>query len=284
MIWFILALLAAVFDAIFYAFSKKITKKINYYSFGAGVYLTCGIILFLLVLINGMPSIGNRFYSALLISAIINISVLPLYYKAIKITDLSLAIPMLSFTPAFLIITSYIFLNEKPTNLGIIGIILIVIGSYILNINKKDRKLLDPLKSIFQNKGSFYMLLMAVLVSISINFDKIMIQNSNALLGSSLICLIIGSLTLIVSFAKIKNARKIYQKHLDKFIIIGIILALASIFTNLALKMQIPPYVISIKRLSVLFSILLGSLMFKEKYIFKKSLGAIIMIIGVINV
>ena len=282
MIWFIFAILAAIFDATMYAFQKKLVKKIHYYTLCSGTYLICGIILFIIIIITGFPQIKNDFYYAFLITTIINIAILPLYYKALKITDLSLAIPMLSFTPAFLILTSYIFLKERVSQLGIIGILFIVIGSYVLHIKKKDKKLLDPIKSIFKNKGTFYILIMAFLVSISINFDKIMIQNSNPIFGASILFLFLGIITLTASFIKNKNTVQIYKNNFSKFLILGFVIVLATISVNLALSLGMASYVISIKRLSVLFSVFLGALMFKEKRIFKKSIGAFIMIIGAI--
>ena len=189
---------------------------------------------------------------------------------------------MTSFTPIFLIFTSFILLNEFPSIFGIIGIFLIVIGSYIININKTRKNFLDPFKEIFRNKGIFYMLIVAFLWSISINFDKLVILNSDTIFGSSIVHLFIGLTFLALSYIKKKNIKKEYKKNLNKIFVTGLVFAIMIILINIALTMQIVPYVISLKRLSILFSIFYGGLIFKEKNIFRKSIGAFIMLIGVI--
>ena len=64
----------------------------------------------------------------------------------------------------------------------------------------------------------------------------------------------------------------------------GIIFALSGLSINLALTMNIVPYVISLKRSNILFSIILGGLFFKEKDIAQKILGASIIILGVLMI
>ena len=66
--------------------------------------------------------------------------------------------------------------------------------------------------------------------------------------------------------------------------IIGVILALVTITINIAYTMQIASYVISLKRLIILFSVFYGGLIFKEKHILKKGLAALIMLTGAVMV
>jgi uncharacterized membrane protein len=58
------------------------------------------------------------------------------------------------------------------------------------------------------------------------------------------------------------------------------ILAVEGISINTAYTMAIVPYVISIKRLSLFFSVLFGWLLLHEKQIRVRMLGAVVMIIG----
>lgn len=60
----------------------------------------------------------------------------------------------------------------------------------------------------------------------------------------------------------------------------GLVISLIEITINLAFTMEIVPYVASLKRLSILFVVIYGALIFKEKNIMRRSLGALIMLIG----
>jgi len=282
MIWFIFAILGAFFDATYYALIKKILQNINQYVLSAGVFLTSSIILFIISIFRGFPEIGSAFYSSVLATGVLNVIAAVLYFKALKITDLSLAIPMISFTPVFLILTSFLLLKELPTMFGIVGIFLIVVGSYVLNTTKNITKLFEPIKSIMNNRGTLYMLIVAFLFSISSNYDKLVVQNSDPIFSSATVFLFLGISFLIISWITAKNELHNSKKYISKFLLIGLVLSLVAITINIAFTMQIVPYVISLKRLSILFSVIYGIFLFKENNILRRSIGATIMAGGVI--
>ncbi|MDD1662084.1 MAG: hypothetical protein LUQ49_06445, partial [Methanomicrobiales archaeon] len=64
-------------------------------------------------------------------------------------------------------------------------------------------------------------------------------------------------------------------------IVLGLVLVGETVAINLAYTLQIVPYVIAVKRLSILFSVLIGGLIFREEGIRYRVLGALIMIGGV---
>ncbi|UCC91904.1 MAG: EamA family transporter [Candidatus Aenigmatarchaeota archaeon] len=283
MVWFIFAIFGALFQATYYTLVKKYLKGIDQYVLASGVFLSSFAILFLISLILGIPEIGPYFYIAVLTTGTLNIFAVTLYLKSFKITDLSLSVPMISFTPIFLILTSFILLREFPTVFGISGIFLIVIGSYILNTTRDGRDLLKPFKEMFRNRGVLYMLIVGFLFSISSNFDKMVVINSDPIFGYSVVHLFLGLVFLIISsYKKTHDIRGTYRKNYNKFLLAGLALALVAITINTAFTMQIVPYVISLKRSSILFSIFFGGLIFKEKNIFKRGLGAFVMLIGMI--
>lgn len=282
MAWFVFALLGAFFDASYYALIKKNLQDINQYVLSAGIFFASSVILFIISILKGIPEIGSSFYSSVFATGVLNVIAAALCFKALKITDLSLALPMISFTPVFLILTSFLLLKELPTIFGIVGIFLIVIGSYILNTTKDSTKLFAPIKSIFKSRGALYMLIVAFFFSISSNYDKLVVQNSDPVFSSATIFLFLGISFLIISFVKAKNELINVKKHISKFLFVGTVVSLIAITINIAFTMQIVPYVISLKRLSILFSVVYGGLIFKEKNIFRRSIGAVTMLSGVI--
>lgn len=282
MVWFLFAILGALSDATYYASIKKLVKELDQYVLASGVFLSASVVLFLISYVVGLPAIGPGFYSAVLVTVILNIASAILYFKALKVTDLSLAMPMVAFTPVFLIFTSFVLLNEFPTLYGMAGIFLIVLGSYVLNTGKNKAGLLDPFKEIIRNKGILFMLFVAFLYSISSNFDKIVVLNSDPVFGSSMVFLMLGLSFLFISFAKKREVVKAYRENAHKFILVGMVIAFVAIPINIAFTMAIVPYVISLKRLNILFSVLYGGLLFKEKDIAKRLFGALLMVVGTI--
>ena len=280
--WFVFAILGALFDALHFALVKRFLKEINQFVLACVSFFIVSVILFVISIIKGIPEISPSFYIAVLATVVLNILITIFYYRALKITDLSLAVPMSSFTPVFLIVTSFIILREFPSNFGIIGIILIVFGSYILNMKGSDKKFLDPIKNILTNKGVLMVLIIAFLASISTNFDKLVVTNSDAVFGSAVAYLLLAVSFFIISIYKKYEIRNIVRNNLYKFFVVGLPIVFVVIFINLAYTMQIVSYVISLKRLSIIFSVLFGVLFFKEKNILRRSIGALIMLAGAI--
>ena len=97
-----------------------------------------------------------------------------------------------------------------------------------------------------------------------------------------MVYLLLGLSFLTISSVKNQKKRTVYKKNLPRFILLGLIVALAAITINMAYTMQIASYVISLKRLSILFSVFYGGLIFKEKNIPQRGLAALIMLAGTI--
>ena len=135
---------------------------------------------------------------------------------------------------------------------------------------------------IFHNPWHIYMLIVAFLLSFAANYNKLVIQNSDTTFGSSVIFLLVGLLFLTRSVVKKYEIKAVYKKNLCKLLLVGLVFALAEITINMALIMQIVPYAISLRRLSILFSVFYGGLLFREKNIPQRSLAALIMLIGII--
>jgi drug/metabolite transporter (DMT)-like permease len=303
MLWILLALLGAVTNASYFIIIKRYITTLDPKVL-TGVGFTCGgLLLLAFSAIRGFPVIGQDFYSAVAITAILNIISLSLIFEALSSSDLSLSVPMLSFTPVILIGTSYLLLNEIPSVSGVVGICIIVIGSYVLNISSADEHLLDPVKSMLRNRGSWYMLIVAFLFAVSINFDKIAMLNSDPFFGMALTVLAIGmAFVLIATYYRSsiqtlssqkppENEKRAplsgfptfpQRKYLALTILIGAFVAIEAASINVAYTLQIVPYVIAIKRLSIIFVVLYGTLVFSEQETGKRLMGAALMVSGAI--
>ncbi|GFR40427.1 hypothetical protein Agub_g1001 [Astrephomene gubernaculifera] len=76
----------------------------------------------------------TRFAIATISSSLLLLVSRYMYQRAIQISPLSLTIPYLAFTPAILIATAYVFLGELPSPAGVLGVSVVALGGYLLNI------------------------------------------------------------------------------------------------------------------------------------------------------
>jgi uncharacterized membrane protein len=282
MTWVFFAFLTALFRSLTDVAGKFGLKNMDEYIVAWALNFFALPLLIPLLFFIEIPDITPGFWIAILVSGTLNIATAILYLKAIKLADLSLVIPLSTFTPLFLLITSPLIVGEFPSIFGLIGILLIVFGSYILNIKEKKDGLFAPFKALVSNKGAQLMLLVAFIWSITSNFDKIGLQNSSPIFyGIAINIFITIGITPFVLFKSKKNIKQI-PKNLKSLIPVGVFHGLMIIFHMIAISMTLVAYLISIKRTSAIISVLFGAIIFKEKGLKERILGVIIMIIGVL--
>ncbi|MBI2208530.1 DMT family transporter [Candidatus Woesearchaeota archaeon] len=279
MLWFIYSLLSGFFFATSDAITKKVKLDDDYIIAWSRLFFSLPVVLVLLFFTT-MPRLDSTFWLSIFFLAPLEITAILLYIKAIRKSPLSLTLPFLSLTPLFLILTSFILLGEFPTLLGIIGILLIVFGAYVLNLNLTKYRFLDPFKAVLREKGSMLMVIAAFIFSITSNLGKIAILHSNTLFFFVLQAFLLIAVLTILFFGRIRKKFAAVKSNIKLLSLTGITYGLMFFFHVVAITLVIVPYMISIKRTSSIFGVLYGHFWFKEKHITQRLFGAVIMILG----
>jgi len=237
-----------------------------------------------LLFITEMPPLGKDFAFALLVGGGLNVVATVLYMRAIKDSDLSITVPMVTFTPLFLLMTSPLIVAEFPSAFGIIGIFLIVLGSYILNIQNKGKGggLLSPFRSLLKEKGPRLMLGVAFIWSITANFDKVGVLNSSPIFWIISVNIFVMSVMFPLMCLKSGNGARQIPRNIKALLPVGLFSAMTLTFQMTAITMTLVVYLISIKRTSAIMSVIFGALLFKEKNLKGRLTGAVIMVAGVL--
>jgi drug/metabolite transporter (DMT)-like permease len=281
LIWLILGILTAFFEAVKDVFSKQNLKKSDEYVVAWSLSFFSVIFLLPWVLYTGIPQLNSQFAIALLIGGSINAVTTILYIKAIKVSDLSLTVPLVALTPLFMLFTSPLIVGEYPKLFDYIGIFLIVAGSYLLNIKEKSQGYLAPFKALLKEPGPKFMLIVAFLWSITSNFDKIGVQNSSPIFWLFSLFGTMSVLLLPVLLHKTPNPSRKILNQLPMLATMGFFNAVGVLCQMQALTLTLVVQVIAIKRTSVLMGVLFGHFIFKEQDIQQRLLGAGIMVLGV---
>ncbi len=283
MYWIFFSFLSAFFQATTDAITTKLLRdNNNFYLVGWSRWAFAVPFLLPLLLVIPIPSLDTTFWITILLLLPLEITALLLYIKALQISPLSLTIPFLSFTPVFLLVTSFLMQGEKPDYSGLLGIFLVSIGGYLLNIHTVSKGILEPFRAITREKGCLLMLVVAFIYSITSNLGKTAIQHSSSAFFA---IFYLTTLAVIVTpLVWFKNRRRLMpgSPHIQYFIAIGLSYALMFIFHTWAINMIQVPYMISLKRTSTLICIAYGHFLFGEKHIRERLLGSIIMLAGVV--
>lgn len=284
--WVIFALISAFTLATSDALTKKALKDSNeYLAAWFRLFFSLPLLVVILLFIP-MPQLDKEFFRAFFIALPVEIITIILYIKALKVSPLSLTLPFLALTPVFLIFISYFIVGEKVSFWGDTGIFLIAAGSYILNISEIKKGFFEPFRAVTKEKGSVFMICVALLYSFTASFGKKAIEHSSPLFFA-----VTYFIALTVFFAPIalwmaRNDLKnfIIEKQFRGLFLPGIFYAVMAASHMLAMKLTKVAYMISVKRLSLIIGIMYGYFLFKEENIRERLLGAILMFIGFVIV
>jgi drug/metabolite transporter (DMT)-like permease len=281
MSWFVYAVICALGVATMDVLSKKaLNDHDSYFVAWVRAGFAAPLLLFALPFIE-IPKLDNIFFIITSILLPLDIIAMLLYVRAISISPLSLTLPFLSLTPVFAIGTSYIILGEKPDRTGFVGIVLVVIGAYLLNVHTIKRGLLEPLKAIVKEKGSVLMVIVSFIVSTNLSFGKIVVRHSSPMFFSIFYMFMLSIFLFVIVRFKTKNVcSKIFSQPL-LFLFIGISMAVATVTHLKAISLVEVSYMASVKRLNILFGVAFGALFFVETNIKERFLGAAIMVFGI---
>jgi len=236
------------------------------------------------LIFDGIPEIDPSFWWIIAINAPLMIFTNILLIKDEKIAPISTTLPLLSLTPVFLIGTSYLMLGELPNSFGIAGIVLVVAGAILLKGEDIRKGLVYRLKNIFSHKSSRYILLIALIWSVSANLAKMGMEASSAEFFLFVIVFIEAAfMSAWMGWKHRHHFKKMISGHLPILLTAAFITGISDVIFLFGLETVLVPYAIAIKRGGLIIgSLVLGSFYFKEKNIKYRIFGATIMIIGVL--
>jgi uncharacterized membrane protein len=280
--WVVFSLLTAFFQSIVAAFGKRGTQQVDPLLVAwSQNFFSLFILLPLSIVMHAFQQVNTTFIIALSLSASLYTITSILFFKTLKESPISLTLPILSFVPIFTLITSPLILREYPSMLGMTGIVVTVIGSYILNLSKRVDGLFEPLLSIVKEKGSRRMLIIASIWSITSNVDKLAIVNANPFIYPLYLNTTITLFLTCVLLLK-RTSFVVILKKAHLLAPVGITTGVLSVCQTIAFSMTIVPNVVAVKRISALFGILWGKWFFNEENLRERFFGAAIMVVGVV--
>ncbi len=304
MLGFVLALICAAFWAGLDVTRKRLGKSMT--ASGA----VAGLMLLHIVLINPLLATGTvvdgsggvvsemilggyppfdamtgYYWVLTAASVVMNLAANFLFLRAVQISPLSLTTPYLAFTPVFSAVTALVFLGQIPTVFGWAGIVVVCIGAFFMNPGNKADGLLAPLKALWTERGSFYMLFVALIWGITPILDKTTSEITSPMWQTMILAAGVG--VVFVVFRRVKDGR--FAPLFEEFRAIPGWLLLGGSFAVGAMVLQLTSYafidvayVETIKRaVGVTAAIAAGYFFFGERDIWRRLVGALVMTIGV---
>lgn len=238
-------------------------------------WLLCSIFLLPSLFFTGIPDLSVELVVTYVLLLPLELAAGFLYMRALEIADSTLVLPFQSFTPLLIPPIASIVIGEFYSALGGFGIVLVAVGSFVM---------LGGRSAGGENrKGVLLMIASATIYAVTSVVGRYIVLRVNPVFFSTSYMLILSA-ALTPFFARRyggEGFRKV-GRTVVFCSLVGFTTAVAVLTHFLAAYKVEIGYVISLKRSSVLFSVLLGYLLLSERTeIGKRMVGAFLMTVGI---
>ncbi|MDH4161115.1 MAG: DMT family transporter [Nitrospirota bacterium] len=285
--WVLLSLLSAFCLATSDALTKRVITHENEYIIGWFRILFGIPALFAALMLSGpLPLIDGPFLWSFAAALPLEIAAILLYYKALRLSPLSLSLPFLSFTPVFLILLSFVLVGQRVSPLGALGIALIGLGGYTLNLSALRSGFLEPFRAVARERGSLYMLIIALIYSVTSALGKIGVDHSSpAFFGFTyFLALAVCMLPILVRQCGRERLVPLLKSTTRIALLPALFDVMATVAHFYAVSMANVAYMIAVKRSSLLIGTIYGFVLFREMNIRERLVGAALMFAGFVVV
>ena len=282
-LWFIYSLVSALFQVLRNMSMKRLGQSLDdtinvWGRFTFILPFAAGAMLF-----NGIPELQEGVWLWCLLFGISqNLATLSLS-RALKRADISLVTTLWKLSVLLLVVWGAIILGEKPSWPGVAGILLSVVGVYLLNASRSQVTWYAPLVALIKDRGQLYTLGAAFFFAPSVICIK-----QIALHSDPTFAIFMGYLfasVMVTPFALYTSARQFKRvpQYWADFLGLGFFSSISTIFGTTAYTMTISSYVEAVKQVEILLAMVIGWLVFKEgsriKVIWR---GSLVMLLGLV--
>lgn len=290
MTWALLAGGAAVVYALQGAWTKRMTERVTPAVATWAIFALAFPALLLYLLARGIPTVQPTFWLAFGANVALYLVSFRLYVSALEKGDLGVTYPLLALTPVLVVPVEWVLLGERAGLQGITGIVLVVVGVYLLNFRGRDRPLLEPFRALARDPGARRMMAVTVLWAVSGTVDRVAVLNASpAFYGVALsVGMGLGFLPAALGSGTDSEHRAGLRRSLAEhpWLLAGQGMLFAAMFVCQmeALRLSLAAYVLAIKRSGTLLAIVLGGAVFREGATGRRLAATAVILAGVVLV
>lgn len=284
--WFWYAVMSAMVSGVSIVLNKKALKNINPALVSWALFSFSIPFLIYPAFKNGWPKLNLNFFIFTGLSIVGFAYAKTLSLRSLKNSSIISEILPLAFFAVFVqYILGLLFLQEKLRLVPFLGLSLIISGGYILKVKEAHEDFLKPFKVIFHNKEALFYLLAMIIMPVTTLFDKIGLLNiqpanqSFLLLWENLLTTILLTGYMV---KKDKNWTINLRNNFWPLFINGIIYTVLALLFLYGITTGSLALVSGVKKLEILFALLLGWFLFKDKPRKEVWMGSLIMFLGVL--
>jgi len=284
--WIILTLLSAVLIAIHDYISKSVlNKKIQ----PLQIIFIQSLVIFLSALFLFSQEISfqlDLFNSVLIILKVLFLqSFVFFFFNLLKDYSASKIVPLTNVSPIFLIILSFIILEERISLLGLIGILIIILSTYYLEFIMQEHKNKSKKK---YGRADFIILAQVFIMLFSISMcaiiDKALLISISVytnIFYTYFLSFFILAIYFIYNKSVFTTFRISYQHPVIIVSSIFLFFSTILVLTAIAIPDSLISFIIPLRRTSTLMVAIFSGVLFHEKKLLNKIISICVMLFGI---
>jgi drug/metabolite transporter (DMT)-like permease len=282
-LWFVLALGSALFQVLRNMAMKRLGHALD------ETINVWGRFTFILpfaaigVALDGVPPLHAGVWLYCLLFAASQIIATQFLSLALYKAEISLVTALWKLSILFLVVWGFLALGERPSPLGLAGVLVSVAGVYLVNVSRARVSLLAPVMALVRDPGQRYTLGSALFFAPSVIFIKKL-----ALLSSASFAVFAGYVfcsALITPLVLYRSARHFRQvgRYWLSFVGLGAFAAVSTLLGTRAYTLTVSSYVEAVKQVEILMALVIGAVVFGERAKVRVIwLGCVVMLAGMI--
>jgi uncharacterized membrane protein len=266
-----IAIILVITSAVMHVLRNFFTKQAHDKQSFVWWYEVFGLIFFFPVFVVAMVREGTllpELNAVILVSGFIHFLYWYFLAKTLENGDLSLVYPIMRSSPAVVLIFSITILGESVSPLGITGIVLVALGVYSIGMQYISlSELARPIRAMRHDRATQFALLTLLTVAAYSLVDKVAVGQMNPVIFAFIYPWV--SLSLFTAYIhKTKNSgdlRREWALHKFPILICGVLSIFGYFLILMAFTIERVSYIVGLRQLSIVFAVLLGGHILKEK-------------------
>lgn len=203
--------------------------------------------------------------------------------RAMRHLDVSIVAPFFNLGTAFAAVFAFFFFKEIVTPLDWIGIILLIVGGYLLEL--KHKNLFQPIKEVLKSTSLHYLLGGVLLFSggfLVAKFALNYISPVGLFAVQQIFGLLIYSFMTFAFYGGLRDIKLGFKNGKMMLIPMAVLIFAENIMLFEALKVGEASLVIPLYRTWTLWAVIFGGRILHENHMSKRAVSAVLMIAGAI--
>jgi drug/metabolite transporter (DMT)-like permease len=182
------------------------------------------------------------------------------FYRSLREGELSDVMPMTALLPVLNVLASFVVIGELPALFGAIGIVLVVLGTYLILLKKSGGPRLVRI-----NKPALFMVVAMASISIGSTLDKVAIQASTPVFYAFVNILGVSAVFFVLVFVFRQHGElKYVREKFNVLLWLGILSGISFAAAMTAFSLAPTSYTLAVRTVGFLVPVAWGIFFLKE--------------------